>query len=136
MPKRHGFSKPRDIVLSVETACPYDSYVECLQAGETVDFCKRHVLNCHPGAPTQAQATIDFDARQCIDEPLCFCAQASGEVTFYGVTVVKDDEICLEISSFDYDGPYPSPYPGQVEPEIIAELNGLGWEVCMPLECY
>jgi hypothetical protein len=27
--------------------CPYDGdYVACLEAGETVDFCKAHVLNC------------------------------------------------------------------------------------------
>lgn len=56
---------------------------------------------------------------------------ASGQITFYGVTVIRGDEVCLEISSFDYQGPFPA----QVEPEIVAELDAIGWEFCMPLEC-
>ena len=126
-----NFSDPYDFVASEATVCPYDSYLECLQAGETVEFCKRHVLNCDPGAPTEAQATVDFEARQCTLQGLCLCDRASGQITFYGITVIKDDEICLQISHFDYQGSY----PGQVEPEIIAELDAIGWEVCIPLEC-
>jgi hypothetical protein len=33
--------------------CPYGgNYVACLQAGETVDYCKRYVLNCVPSSST------------------------------------------------------------------------------------
>jgi hypothetical protein len=124
-------SDPYDIVLSQVQRCPYDSYIECLQAGETVDFCKRHQLNCHPGQLTQAQATVDFNARQCDDEPLCLCAQSTGQITFYGETVIKGDEICLEISSFSYNGPFKN----KVNQEITEELDAIGWEFCMPLEC-
>ncbi len=121
----------RDLVMSETTTCPYDSYVECLQAGETVEFCKRHVLNCEPGALTEASVTVDYDARQCVSEPFCLCAQAAGTITFYGVTVIKDDEVCFEVSSFDYQGPFQN----RVEQEIIAELDAIGWEMCLPLEC-
>jgi hypothetical protein len=124
-------SEPYDVVLSRVTHCPYDSYIECLQAGQTVTYCKTHQLNCHEGEPTDATATIDFDARQCTDEPLCLCAEAEGDVSVSGYTVQTAGEICFFVEDFTYSGPWDN----QVEAEIEAMLDDNGWQLCLPAEC-
>jgi len=124
-------SDPYDIVLSRTQHCLYPSYVDCLQAGQSVTFCKKYVLNCHEGEPTEASAKVSFDARQCTDSKLCICAQSRGEITFYGTTYASGDEVCFSVSYFEYDGPF----PGQVEPEIQELIDDSGGELCLPLEC-
>jgi hypothetical protein len=126
-----NISDPYDIVLSRKQHCLYPSYVDCLQAGQSVTFCKKYVLNCHEGEPTQASAKVSFDARQCTTSKLCICAQSQGEITFHGSTETSGDEVCFSVSYFEYDGPF----PGQVEPEIQQLIDENGGELCLPLEC-
>jgi hypothetical protein len=125
------YSEPFDMVLSRSVHCPYPSYVACLQAGQSVDYCKRHVLNCHEGARTEASATVSMSARQCNEASPCFCGQASGDITLYGTSVIDGDEVCLTVESYHYDGNYDQ----YVEPEIEDWLDANDWEVCMPLAC-
>lgn len=124
------YSDPYDLVQSTAHHCPYKDYIECLQAGETVDFCKHFVLNCHEGALTEASASISFDARQCNEKP-CICGKASGDITLYGTSFVDGDEVCLDVESYTYDGSYDK----YVEPEIEKWLDANDWEICMPLAC-
>ncbi len=49
-----GVGWPRE---SAAANCPYHGdYIECLTAGETVDFCKRHVLNCQNDDPMEPES--------------------------------------------------------------------------------
>lgn len=124
------YSDPYDLVQSTERHCPYKSYVDCLQAGESVDYCKHFVLNCHDGALTKATASISFDARQCNDKP-CICGKASGDITLVGTSFIDGDQVCLDVESYSYDGTYDQ----YVDPEIVKWLDANDWEICMPLAC-
>lgn len=122
---------PYDIVLSEPVQCPYPSYLACLLAGETIDYCKSHVLNCHEGELTTASVTVDFNARQCDEGLFCLCAQANGDIRFFGTSFVSGEETCLDISGYDYNGPFDN----QVAESIEEELNAINWQVCLPTPC-
>jgi hypothetical protein len=126
-----NYSEPFDMVLSSPVHCPYPSYTACLKAGESVDYCKRFVLNCHEGEQTEASATVSMSARQCNEASPCFCGTASGDITVYGTSVIDGDEVCIVVESYHYDGNYDQ----YVEPEIIEWLDANDWTICMPLEC-
>jgi hypothetical protein len=93
------FGTPQITSLSC-TKCPM-TYIECLQAGNGWDWCKRHTLNC-PTKPT-SKATVTINVT----------APVSGTVTLQAnlrYRELDDDtlalpfEYCVDVTSFDTAG--------------------------------
>lgn len=109
-----SFDAPQITSLSC-TQCPM-TYMDCLQAGNGVDWCKRHTLNC----PTKPRSAVTV--------AVTVTAPVSGTVTLQANVRYRelDDpssnlpfEYCVDVSSFDTAG------FGVLDALVRAEIEGV-----------
>jgi hypothetical protein len=119
---------PEDIV-SGNVGCPYDSYLDCLEAGQGVTWCKQHQLNCHAGHFTTVVVPIDAT---------CGPISIDGTIEYTGTPEIIGNNYCLHVNGYTYTGGQQSTVDAQIDAELAQpnpDCNGDTNCVCMPSAC-
>jgi hypothetical protein len=103
------------------------TYVQCLLAGNGVDWCKRHVLNCSPAPRSRATFTLDVTA------PFSGQITLQANLRYREIDEPESDlpyEYCIDVESFQTTGfgAFDVLIRSQLSPLVNEPLCGHAWD--------